>query len=83
MDYLFKAIKFLKPDSEFSYENEDYSTINWNKLSGKAPTQNEIDAAIEKIKALEIQEQTDRENKKSALLKRLGLTEEEAQLLIS
>lgn len=83
MDYLFKAIKFLKPDSEFSYENEDYSTINWNKLSGKAPTQNEIDAAIEKIKALEIQEQTDKENKKSALLKRLGLTEEEAQLLIS
>lgn len=83
MDYLFKAIKFLKPDSEFSYENEDYSTINWNKLSGKAPTQNEIDAAIEKIKALEIEEKIDKENKKTALLEKLGISEEEAQLLIS
>ncbi len=54
MEYLFSAIKSLKPNAEFGYTEQDYSTIVWTKLEGDAPTQAEIDAAIQKIKADEI-----------------------------
>jgi hypothetical protein len=49
-DYLARAIQLLRPNSEFSYINNDYSTIKWDVLEGDAPTQSEIDEAIEQIK---------------------------------
>lgn len=82
MDYLTEAIFSLRPSSEFSFINEDYSTIYWDVLEGTAPTQSEIDAEIVKIKA---QEQADKAAKaadKAALLEKLGITEDEAKLLL-
>jgi hypothetical protein len=83
-DYLVDAIKKLKPDAEFTYENRDYSTIKWIKLDGKAPTQAEIDTAIEEIKADELAEvQAKAKAKASAQgkLAALGLTVEDLQAL--
>ena len=80
--YLAKAIQRLKPTAEFSYSNDDYSTINWIVLDGDAPTQKEIDAAIEQVKADEITEATTKAAQKAALLERLGITQEEANLLL-
>jgi hypothetical protein len=51
MDYLTKAIQKLKPTAEFSYSDDDYSTIKWDVLDGDAPTKKEIDDAIKSIKA--------------------------------
>jgi hypothetical protein len=81
-DYLAKAIKKLKPTAEFSFQEDDYSTIKWDVLEGKAPTQAEIDAAIEQVKADEITEAAARATQKAALLERLGITQEEANLLL-
>jgi hypothetical protein len=83
MNYLGLAIKKLHPEAEFSLSNNDYSTIKWDKLEGDAPTQSEINAAIKQVEADEITEQKAQQSAKSALLERLGLTEEEASLLIS
>jgi len=83
MDYLMKAIRKLKPNSEFSYTNDDYSTIKWDVLDGKAPTQKEIDAAIEEVKADEAQAEATKATQRQAILDRLGITAEEAQLLLS
>jgi hypothetical protein len=83
MDYLFKAIRKLKPTAEFSFQDNDYSTIKWDVLEGDAPTQAEIDAAIEQVKADEITEATEKAAKREALLSKLGITEEEAKLLLS
>lgn len=83
-DYLWQAIQKLKPDAEFSYENRDYSTIKWIKLDGDAPTQAEIDEAIEQVKADELaQVQAKAEAKASAQRKlaALGLTVEDLQAL--
>jgi hypothetical protein len=80
---LVKAIKYLKPNSEFSFNDNDYSTINWIILEGEAPTQAEIDAAIEQVKADEVAEAEARATQKAALLDRLGITEEEAKLLLA
>ncbi len=82
MDYLVKAIKLLKPGSQFSFIEDDYSTIKWDVLDGDAPTQAEIDEAIEQVKAEEITEATTKAAAKAALLERLGITQEEANLLL-
>jgi hypothetical protein len=80
---LVKAINKLKPNSEFSFTDDDYSTIKWDVLDGDAPTQKEIDAAIKEIKADEAQAEATKAIAKAALLSRLGITAEEAVLLLS
>ena len=83
MSYLTKAVRKLKPNAEFSFTDDDYSTIKWDILEGDAPTQTEIDAAIKQVKADEAQAKLDKAEAKAALLDRLGITEAEAQLLLS
>ena len=83
-DYLTKAILLLKPTAEFSFTNNDYSTIKWDVLEGEAPTQAQITAAIEQVKANEIiQAETKAANKAAAEAKlaALGLTVEDLQAL--
>jgi hypothetical protein len=82
-DYLCDAIWLLKPNAEFSFTNNDYSTIKWNVLEGEAPTQAEIDAAIEQVKADEVAEAEARATQRAALFDRLGITEDEAKLLLA
>ena len=82
-DYLFMAIRSLRPTSEFTYSAQDYATIRWDNLEGKAPTQSEIEAEITKIKAAEISDIETKATAKAALLARLGMTAEEAALLLS
>jgi hypothetical protein len=83
-DYLSVAILRLRPNSEFSYNNRDYSTIKWDILNGDAPTQAEVDEAIEQVKADEAQAVIDQVNAKAAAqakLAALGLTVEDLQAL--
>jgi hypothetical protein len=80
---LVKAIKYLKPTSIFSFSNADYSTIQWESLEGDAPTQDEIDDALEAVKAEESDQAETDALAKAALLDRLGITAEEARLLLS
>lgn len=82
-DYLFLAIKKLKPLAEFSYLNNDYSTVKWDVLDGNAPTQTEIDATIKEIKTEEAAAKAKTATDKAALLNKLGITADEAALLLS
>jgi len=84
MSYLSKAIYKLKPNAEFSFIDNDYLTINWIKLDGKAPSKAQIDEAIEQVKADETQAIIDQANAKAAAqakLAALGLTVEDLQAL--
>ena len=81
-NYLAQAIWKLKPNAEFSFENDDYSTIKWDVLEGVAPTQTEVDAAFELVKQEEIQQIAEATAKRQALLDKLGITEDEARLLL-
>lgn len=82
-NYTALAIHKLKPNSSWRFENYDYSTIEWFELEGTAPTQSEINTAIEQIKAEEAQAEITRVQAKADLLARLGITEDEARLLLS
>jgi hypothetical protein len=83
-NYTALAIHKLKPNSSWRFENYDYSTIEWFELEGTAPTQAEIDAAIEQIKADEITEAAAKVKAKieaEAKLKKLGLTSDDLKAL--
>ena len=81
--YIVKAIKKLKPNAEFSFTDNDYSTVKWDVLDGDAPTIKDINDAIKAIKVEEKTEATNKALAKAALLERLGITEDEAKLLLS
>ena len=83
MSYLSKAIKSLRPTAEFSFTDDDYSTIKWDVLDSTAPTQKQIDDEIKRIKAAEITDAQVKATAKAALLSKLGITAEEAALLLS
>lgn len=79
-----KAILKLRPNSEFRFENNDYATIEWFVLNGDAPTQAEIDDAIEQVKIDEVIEAEARAQAKAAAeakLAALGLTTEDLKAL--
>jgi hypothetical protein len=82
--YLSEAIKLLRPSAQFSYTDDDYSTIKWDVLDGDAPTQAEITDAIKQIKAQEKSEISAKEKAKAvaqAKLTALGLTVEDLKAL--
>jgi hypothetical protein len=80
---LSEAIWKLRPGSEFSFNEQDYSTVKFDKIEGNPPTQAEIDAAIEQVKADEITNKEKAATDKAALLAKLGITADEARLLLS
>lgn len=83
-DYLARAILKLKPGSEFRFENNDYSTIEWFKIDGDAPTQAEIDITIEEIKiedAVQAEQQAQAKAQAETKLEALGLTPEDLKAL--
>ena len=82
-DYLVKAIFNLKPNCEFKLENDDYSTIEWIAIEGKAPTKSQVDAEIERLTAADEAAVATKAEAKAELLARLGITAEEAKLLLS
>lgn len=83
MEYLAQAIKNLQPTAEFTYQENDYSTVNWLILDGDAPSQKQIDDEIKRIKAAEIADAQAKATAKADLLKKLGISEDEAKLLLS
>ena len=83
MNYLVKAIKLLKPDSEFSFTDDDYLTVKWDILEGLAPTLAEIEAEIVKIKADAEQAAAEKAEAKAAIAERLGITQDELALLLA
>jgi hypothetical protein len=78
MSDLVKAIQYILPDAEFTLTDDDYSTIVWNVEPTKIPTLADIDNAKNAIKA----ESEAKVSAKAALLERLGITAEEAALLL-
>jgi len=82
MDYLTKAIKSLKPTAEFSFNDNDYSTIKWDVLDGDAPTKKQIDDEIKRLKASEITQVAAKAAQRQAIADRLGLTADELQVLL-
>ena len=82
-EHLIQAIRNLAPNSEFSFHDNDYSTITWDILEGKAPTKAQVEAEVAKLETAEIASDESKAASRSALLDRLGISDEEAKLLFA
>lgn len=80
--YISLAVKNLAPTAEFTFINDDPKTLE--SLNGvELPSVKEIEAEIIKIKQKQIQDAANLKSQKDAILERLGLTQDEAKILLS
>jgi hypothetical protein len=75
-----RAINYLAPGAEFTFEDNDLDTLIWLDSSVKQPTKAAILAAIPKANA-EIEDA--KTEAKQDILSRLGITQEEVSILLS
>jgi hypothetical protein len=81
---LVQALRSLRPDAEFTINNEDISTIVWYTEGVKTPTKKEIADEIKRLEAAEAKAIADKAAAKAsaiAKLEALGLNLEEAQAI--
>ena len=77
-----QAISALTNHAEWTWSGDDYSHINWVKIDTEIPTEAEIDAKIKAMEIDAINQANAKAENKAALLERLGITAEEAALLL-
>lgn len=83
MSNLVKAIRSIRPNAEFAIHGADLDNIEWHVLEGEIPTKKEIEKAIVDLEAAEVIAEQEKIKAKNAILERIGLTAEEANLLLS
>jgi DNA-binding NarL/FixJ family response regulator len=77
---LTRALSALRPGVEFTFNNEDLSTIKWSVEGTTTPTQAEVNAKIVELEAVDTAKVTARQSA-LAKLAALGLTAEEIAAL--
>jgi len=75
-----EALNSLVPNAKWQLTGDDYSDINW--IDGDKPTVEELQNEIELLPQRKAAKQAEAAAKRQALLDRLGITEEEAKLLL-
>ncbi len=81
--YLSDAIQLIRPGSEFVLVGNNLSEIKWIKIEGEIPTVEEIEDALDRVESTIVELSAEKAVQRQALLDRLGITEEEAKLLLS
>lgn len=76
------AISNLCPDAEYTVDEGDLDKLTWI-VASNPPTKSEIIAEMINVEASEAQAELEATAKKQALLDKLGITEDEAKLLLS
>jgi len=76
---IFQAIHNLTNGAEFTLVDDDLSSVIFNDVNVKKPTQKDIDAELIRIES----EVASKAAAKEALLQKLGISSDEAKLLLS
>ena len=80
----FKAIQSLRPNAEFTMNNDDLNTIIWHTQGVTTPTAEEIAAEITRLEAADSNAVQAKESARQSALAKLtaiGLSEEEIAAL--
>ena len=77
------ALDRLCPDTEWVCYGANLDGLEFMDKSIKKPTQAQINAALKELETEAISESKANASAKSALLAKLGITEDEAKLLLS
>ena len=76
------ALESLMPEAKYSLAGDDYENIDWVSDFDK-PTIEQIEAEIKLLPKKKASELKAKETAKAALLTKLGITADEAALLLS
>jgi hypothetical protein len=76
-----EVLTMLCPGSEWVISGNDYNSIQW--IKGSQVTEKEFDAGFAQFDAWKAQQESDKASVKSDLLARLGITEDEAKILLA
>ena len=77
----FEVLAMLLPDKGWAISGDDYNSIQW--LECEPITKEEFEAGFAQYDEWKTQEETPKAEEKAALLARLGITDDEAKLLLS
>lgn len=83
MDYLTKAIRALVGSDNFAYSGEDYATIEWITEPSKVPTAKQVSDKIAELQKIDADAAAAKDAQKQAILDRLGISAEEAKILLA
>jgi hypothetical protein len=76
-----EVLAMLIPDGGWVISGEKYEGIQW--LEATPISKEEFEAGFAKLKALKEKQEAEAKAKKDAILERLGITEDEAKLLLA
>jgi hypothetical protein len=77
-----KCLAFLRPNEEWSLNANDIDSLIWHSDT-TPPTKEELDAVWSEAKAFFAAKYQSRVDAKNAVLEKLGITQEEARILLS
>ena len=78
-----QAIAHLRPGSQYAIGGDDYAELVWLDTQNAPPTLKEITDTIKLLPAIQAAEEKAHKDSKDALLAKLGITDNEAKLLLS
>lgn len=78
-----EGLAFLRPGAEWFLSGDDYSNLKWLDKKQTPPTIEEIEEFVAQYDAWKAEQDAARAAEKQALLAKLGITEDEAKLLLS
>ena len=82
LELIVKALNNLVPDAKWSLLGNDYADLVWLS-EGTKPSVADIEKEIAAIPAKEAKAKADADAKKATLLAKLGITADEAALLLA
>ena len=74
------VLEMLCPNKEWVIYGDDYDSINW--IKGEPISREEFEAGFAQVDAWKAQKDAEAAAKRQALLDKLGITEDEARLLL-
>lgn len=81
-EQIIKGLSRIANVAEYTFTDDDFSTVVW-LTDGVKPTLAEVEAAYEVYLQDKAQAELNRAAAKTALLEQLGITEDQAKLLLS
>jgi hypothetical protein len=82
-DEITKTLMFIRPKAKWVLTGDDFNNIEWLDEIQTKPTILELENGFAEYNALKQERRIEAERAKAALLEKLGITEEEAKLLLS
>ena len=83
MAKLAEAINLYNPSAQWTLSGDDYATLDWHSVDIAKPTKAELENLLLEVEAAKAQQEAETAADKAALLSKLGITADEAKLLLS